>query len=162
LKNETPISWGDNNLVSDVKMDEITAKNLLKNFSLIGGVYEIIFGSLMIFFIIPLLNILGINITQLEFPIFSQTGGLLAIILGLILLFSSLNIEKYLLNIIFITILRFAIQLIIIVNMIMIPEIALGLFLFGLIDLIFAIITIYLMKEASLSFNIFKEFKKGG
>jgi len=140
-------------------MEENKAKNLLKTFSLIGGAYEVLFGVLMIFFIVPLLNLLGANISQLEFPIFSQTGGLLAIILGLILLFSSLNIEKYLLNIILITILRFSIQILIIINMIMIPEIAIGLFLFGLMDIIFALITIYLMRIAKLSFNIFKFIK---
>jgi hypothetical protein len=140
-------------------LDESNAKRLLKIFSLIGGVYEVIFGILMIFFIIPLLNLLGANITQLEFPIFSQTGGLLAIIIGLILSFSSLNIEKYLLNIILITILRFAIQIIIIFNIIIIPEIGIGLLLFGLMDIIFAIITIYLMRIANLSFNIYKVVK---
>jgi hypothetical protein len=38
----------------------------------------------------------------------------------------------------------------------MIPEIAIGLLLFGLMDIIFALITIYLMRIAKLSFNIFK------
>lgn len=137
-------------------MDENTAKKLLKIFSLIGGAYEVLFGVLMLFFIIPLLSLLGANITQLDFPIFSQTAGLLAIIIGLILSFSSLNIEKYLLNIIIITILRFAIQLIIIFNMIIMPEIGIGLLLFGLMDIVFAIITILLMRIANLSFNIFK------
>ncbi len=137
-------------------MEKGKAKRLLKIFSLIGGIYEVLFGILMIFFIIPLLNLLGSNILQLEYPIFSQTGGLLAIIVGLILIFSSLNIEKYLLNIILITFLRFAIQVIIIPNMILNPEIAIGLLLFGLMDIIFALITIYLMRIANLSFNIFK------
>ena len=140
-------------------MDEIKAKRLLKIFSLIGGIYEILFGILMIFFIIPLFNLIGANISQLEFPIFSQTGGLLAIILGLILSFSSQNIDKYLLNIILITVLRFAIQAIIITNMLLIPEIAVGLLLFGLMDIVFALITIYLMKKANLPFNIFKVIK---
>jgi len=126
-------------------MEKGKAKRLLKIFSLIGGIYEILFGMLMIFFIIPLLNLLGANIIQLEFPIFSQTGGLLAIIIGLILSFSSQNIEKYLLNIILITILRFVIQAIIIYNIILIPKIAIGLLLFGLMDIIFALITIYLI-----------------
>lgn len=137
-------------------MDENKSKNYLKIFSLIGGIYEIIFGILMLIFIIPLLNLLGANIILLEYPIFSQTGGLLAIILGLILTFSALNVEKYLLNIILITVLRFAIQIIIIINMIMIPEIAIGLLLFGLMDVIFAIVTIYLLRMSKLSFNLFK------
>lgn len=140
-------------------MDEVKAINLMKIFSLIGGAYEVLFGILMIFFIVPLLNLLGADISQLEYPIFSQTAGLLAIILGLILAFSSLNIKKYLLNIILITVLRFAIQIIIIFNIIMIPEIAIGLLLFGLMDIIFALITIYLMRKANLSFNIFKVVK---
>ncbi|MFX1467767.1 MAG: hypothetical protein ACFFB8_03820 [Promethearchaeota archaeon] len=140
-------------------MDEIKAKGLLKIFCLIGGGYEVFFGILMIFLILPLFNLLGANITYIQFPIFSQTGGLLAIILGLILIFSSLNIDKYLLNIVLITVLRFAIQVIILINMIKIPEIATGLLLFGLMDLVLAIITIYLMRKANLPFNIFKIVK---
>ncbi|MFW9817985.1 MAG: hypothetical protein ACFFE5_00120 [Candidatus Thorarchaeota archaeon] len=137
-------------------MNEAKAKKVLKVLSLIGGIYEILFGFLMIFFIVPLLNLLGASIIQLDYPIFTQTGGLLAIILGLILSFSSFNIEKYTLNIILIILLRFVIQILIIYNMIIIPEISIGLLLFGLIDLVFAIITIYLMKVSKLSFNIFK------
>ena len=140
-------------------MEEEKAKKLLKLFSLIGGAYEILFGCLMIFLIVPLFNLLGANITQLDYPIFSQTGGLLSIFIGLFLLFSSLNIEKYILNIILITILRFTVQIVLIVNIILMPEIAIGLFLFGLMDLIFAIITIYLMRKANLSFNIMKIIK---
>lgn len=140
-------------------MEVEKAKKLLKIFSLIGGVYEILFGCLMIFLIVPLFNLLGANISQLDYPIFSQTGGLLSIFIGLFLLFSSLNIEKYILNIILITILRFTVQIVLIVNIILIPEIAMGLFLFGLMDLIFAIITIYLMRKANLSFNIMKIIK---
>ena len=113
----------------------------------------------MIFLIVPLFNFLGANITILDYPIFSQTGGLLSIFIGLFLLFSSLNIEKYILNIILITILRFTVQIVLIVNIILMPEIAIGLFLFGLMDLIFAIITIYLVRKANLSFNIMKIIK---
>ena len=140
-------------------MEEEKAKKLLKIFSLIGGAYEILFGCLMIFLIVPLFNLLGANITQLDYPIFSQTGGLLSIFIGLFLLFSSLNIEKYLLNIVLITILRVTVQIVLIVNIILMPEIAIGLFLFGLMDLIFAIITIYLVRKANLSFNIMKIIK---
>ena len=136
-------------------------KNLkmLKIFSLIGGVYEIIFGVLMIFFIVPLLNMMGLDIIQLDFPIFSHTAGLLAIIIGLILLFSSQNVEKFLLNIILITVLRFAIQIVIYVNIFLIPTIAIGLFAFAMIDLVFAIITIYLIRTSGLSFNLFQLIK---
>lgn len=129
---------------------------MLKIFSLIGGAYEILFGILMIFFIVPLLNMMGLNITQLEYPIFSHTAGLLAIIIGLILLFSSQNVEKFLLNIILITILRFAIQIIIYVNIFLIPAMGLGLFAFAMIDLVFALITIYLIRVSGLSFNLLK------
>lgn len=136
-------------------------KNLktLKIFSLIGGIYEIIFGVLMIFFIVPLLNMMGLDIIQLDFPMFSHTAGLLAIIIGLILLFSSQNVEKFLLNIILITVLRFAIQIVIYVNIFLIPTIAIGLFAFAMIDLVFAIITIYLIKTSGLFFNLFQLIK---
>ena len=128
----------------------------LKLVSLIGGIYEIVFGFILIFFIIPLLNLLGLNITKLDFPIFAHTAGLLAIIIGLILSFSAYNVEKYLLNIILIIILRLIIQIVIYVNIILIPTIGLGLLIFGLIDLIFALITIYLIRASNLQFNIFK------
>ena len=128
----------------------------LKLVSLIGGIYEIIFGVLLIFFIIPLLNLLGLNITKLDYPIFAHTAGLLAIIIGLMLSFSAYNVEKYLLNIILIIILRLIIQIVIYVNIVLIPTIGLGLLIFGLIDLIFALITIYLIKTLNLPFNIFK------
>ena len=128
----------------------------LKLVSLIGGIYEIIFGVLLIFFIVPLLNLLGLNITKLDYPIFAHTAGLLAIIIGLMLSFSAYNVEKYLLNIILIIILRLIIQIVIYVNIVLIPTIGLGLLIFGLIDLIFALITIYLIKASNLPFNIFK------
>jgi len=128
----------------------------LKLVSLIGGIYEIIFGFLLIFFIVPLLNLLGLNITKLDYPIFAHTAGLLAIIIGLMLSFSAYNVEKYLLNIILIIILRLIIQIVIYVNIVLIPTIGLGLLIFGLIDLIFALITIYLIKTSNLPFNIFK------
>ena len=131
----------------------------LKLVSLIGGIYEIIFGFLLIFFIIPLLNLLGLNLTKLDYPIFAHTAGLLAIIIGLILSFSAYNVEKYLLNIILIIILRLIIQIVIFVNIVLIPTIGLGLLIFGLIDLIFALITIYLIKTSNLPFNIFKIIK---
>jgi len=131
----------------------------LKLVSLIGGIYEIIFGVILIFFIMPLLNLLGLNITKLDYPIFTHTAGLLAIIIGLILSFSAYNVEKYLLNIILIIILRLIIQIVIFVNIVLIPTIGLGLLIFGLIDLIFALITIYLIKASNLPFNIFKIIK---
>jgi hypothetical protein len=128
----------------------------LKLISLIGGIYEIIFGFLLIFFIVPVLNLLGLNITELDYPIFAHTAGLLAIIIGLMLSFSAYNVEKYLLNILLITILRLVIQIVIYVNIVLIPTIGLGLLIFGLIDLIFALITIYLVRTSNLQFNIFK------
>ncbi len=108
------------------------------------------------FFIIPLLNLLGLDIESINMPIFHQTAGLLAIILGLMLLFSSFNVEKHLMNIILIIYLRFAIQIIIVINIFLIPDIAFGLLIFGLINLIFAIITLYLIKSSNLSLNILK------
>ena len=143
-------------------MEEEKANKILKILSMIGGIYEILFGILMIFFIVPLLNLMGLNILHLDYPIFAHTAGLLAIILGLILFFSAFNVKKFLNNIIFIIILRFTIQIVIIVNIFIIPMIGIGLFLFGLIDLTFAIFTIYFIKISKLSFNIFKNIKDEG
>ncbi len=143
-------------------MEEEKANKILKILSMIGGIYEILFGILMIFLIVPLLNLMGLNILHLDYPIFAHTAGLLAIILGLILFFSAFNVKKFLNNIIFIIILRFTIQIVIIVNIFIIPMIGIGLFLFGLIDLTFAIFTIYFIKISKLSFNIFKNIKDEG
>jgi len=143
-------------------MEEEKANKILKILSMIGGIYEILFGILMIFLIVPLLNLMGLNILHLDYPIFAHTAGLLAIILGLILFFSAFNVKKFLNNIIFIIILRFTIQIVIIVNIFIIPMIGIALFLFGLIDLTFAIFTIYFIKISKLSFNIFKNIKDEG
>jgi hypothetical protein len=133
----------------------------LKIISWIGGIYEICFGFMMIFCIVPLLNLLGLNIISLQYPIFSHTAGLLAITLGLILFCSSFNVEKYLLNIMLIIVLRFTIQIVLIINSLIIPSLTIGLLTFGLIDLIFAIMSIYLIKKSNLTFNIFNMIKKG-
>ncbi|MBD3193557.1 MAG: hypothetical protein GF317_00775 [Candidatus Lokiarchaeota archaeon] len=135
------------------------ALNKLKIISMIGGIYEILFGIMMIFFILPLLNLLGLNITSLDYPIFSQTAGLLAMILGLILFASSFNVERFQLNILLIILLRFMIQIILIYNTIIIPSLALGLVSFGLIDLIFALLTIVFIKKSKLSMNLLKVIK---
>jgi hypothetical protein len=122
----------------------------LKLVTLLGGIYEIIFGFILILFLVPLLNLMGLSLINLRYPIFNQTAGLLAIILGFILCISALNIKKFLINIIFIIILRFAIQIIIIINIFLVPEIRTGLLWFGLIDLIFAFISLYLIKVTGL------------
>jgi len=117
---------------------------------------------MMIFFIIPLLNLLGLENVNITIPMFHQTAGLLAIILGLILSFSSLNIEKYLLNIVLIIYLRFLIQIILIINIFLIPEIALGLIFFGISDFIFAILSIYLIKVYNFNLNVIKIIQDRG
>jgi hypothetical protein len=140
---------------------ENTYLKYLKIISWIGGIYEICFGFMMIFYVVPLLNLLGLNIIRLQYPIFAHTAGLLAITLGLILFCSSFNVEKYLLNILLIIVLRFTIQLVLITNSLIIPSMTIGLLIFGLIDLVFAIISIFSIKKSNLTFNIFTMIKKG-
>jgi hypothetical protein len=113
-------------------------------------------GIAMIFFISPLLNLLGLDNVSINIPMFHQTAGLLAIILGLILFFSSLDVEKYLLNIVLIIYLRFLIQIILVINILLISQIAWGLIMFGVIDFIFAIISIYLIRVSHFNLNIIK------
>ncbi len=128
----------------------------LKMVSLIGAIYEMSMGACMIFFIVPLFNLLGANITQLDYPMFAQSGGLLAVFIGLILLFSSFDIRRYLLNVLLITYLRFAIQIVLIWNILVVPELRVGLIIFSIMDLIFALITIFLIKKSRLTLNILK------
>ena len=134
----------------------------MKNITLIGGIYEIVMGIMMIFFISPLLKLLGLDNVSINIPMFHQTSGLLAIILGLILSFSSLDVEKYLLNIVLIIYLRFLIQIILVINIFFIPQIAWGLIMFGIIDFILAIISIYLIKVSNFNLNIIKIIQDRG
>ena len=119
-------------------------------------------GIMMIFFISPLLKLLGLDNVSINIPMFHQTSGLLAIILGLILSFSSLDVEKYLLNIVLIIYLRFLIQIILVINIFFIPQIAWGLIMFGIIDFILAIISIYLIKVSNFNLNIIKIIQDRG
>jgi len=130
---------------------------ILKVFNLIGGIYEIIFGLIMILWIQPLLSLLGVSNPDINFPIFNQTAGLLAIIFGISLAISAVNIERYILIPILSIILRVAIQFVILPNIFVIPEMAVGLIIFAMIDLIFGIITIFLIIK--IGYPIRKIFK---
>jgi hypothetical protein len=103
---------------------------------------------------------MGLEEVRINIPMFHQTAGLLAMILGLILFFSSFNIKTYLLNIVLIIYLRFAIQIILIINIFLLPEIAWGLITFGIIDFTFAISSLLLIKSHNLSLNILNIIKK--
>ncbi len=131
---------------------------LLKTFTLIGGIYEILFGFLLLFFIVPLFTTLGVSNPDINFPIFNQTAGLLAIIFGILLAISSIDIERYLLIPVMSVVLRIAIQFVIFLNVPAIPEMTIGLIAFALIDLIFGILTVILIKKCG--FNVRQIFKK--
>jgi len=133
---------------------------LLRWIILIGGTYEVIFGILMIFFIHPLLIMLGISNPIINFPIFNQTSGVLAITFGFLLIFSAFDIQRYLLIPIVSIGLRIAIQFVIFPNIPVIPEMAAGLAAFGVVDLVFGGITLLLIIKCKtsneLTFDLFK------
>ena len=124
---------------------------IFKFIILIGGIYEIIFGLMLLFWIESLLTLLGVYFANINFPIFNQTAGLLAIIFGILLTTSSIDIERYLLIPVMSIILRFAIQFVIFSNISAIPEMTIGLIAFGIIDLVFGIITLIMLKKCGFS-----------
>ncbi|MHA1271641.1 MAG: hypothetical protein ACTSPY_17750 [Candidatus Helarchaeota archaeon] len=130
---------------------------LLNVINIFGGLYEILFGFLLIFFIEPLIGFLGVANPTINFPIFNQTAGLLAVFIGILLILSSLDLKHYLLIPIIITFLRFSIQIVIFSNIFIYPEMTIGLIIFASVDLILGIITIILIKKCGFSFKaIFK------
>ncbi|MHA1266616.1 MAG: hypothetical protein ACTSRS_15375 [Candidatus Helarchaeota archaeon] len=132
----------------------------LKWVILIGGFYEIIFGILLIFFIQPLLSILGVSNPEINFPIFNQTAGLLAITMGILLIATAFDIQRYLLIPLVSVGLRIAIQFIIFSNLTLIPEMTSGLVAFGVIDLVFGTLTLILIRKGissnELTLDLFK------
>ena len=124
---------------------------ILKWINIIGGIYEIIFGVLLIFWIQDLLKLLGVFYVNINFPIFNQTAGLLAIIFGILLITSAIDVERYLLIPIVSIILRFAIQFVIFPNIPVIPEMTIGLISFAIVDLIFGVITLIMVKKCGFS-----------
>ncbi|MFX0057342.1 MAG: hypothetical protein ACFE85_13740 [Candidatus Hodarchaeota archaeon] len=63
---------------------------LLKWLLIIGGILELIIGSLL-FILDPFLNLLGFS----SIPIFTQMAGTFVFCYGILLIISSRNIEKY-------------------------------------------------------------------
>ena len=136
------------------RLDNVKA---FKWLNLIGGIYEICFGILMIFFIQPLLTMLGVSDPDINFPIFGQTEGLLAIIFGILLICSTIDVERYLLIPVISVVLRIAIQFVILPNIVVLPEMTVGLIAFAMIDLVFGVMTLVLMKWCNFSIGeIFK------
>ena len=123
----------------------------LKGLLLFSVIYEIFFGIILIFFIEPLFKFFGILILPINYPIFSQVAGLLAICIGIILCYSVKDPEKFLINLLVSIGLRIALQVIIIVNIIMLPFMDTMLLMFGLIDLVLAILTLISIKVAGIS-----------
>jgi len=101
--------------------------------------------------------VVTVQFAIINFPIFNQTAGLLAIIFRVLLAISSIDIERYLLIPVVSILLRIAIQVIIFLNIPLIPEIAIGLIIFAMIDLTLEIFTIIVIKLCDLSISsIFK------
>lgn len=111
-----------------------------------SGVYEIAFGCILIFFIEPLLALMNMLQEPLNYPIFAHVAGLLAICFGILLCCSYTDPERYLIIAVVSIGLRFALQVILIYDMFLLPFMAGALVSFGLIDLGLAILTLVAIK----------------
>ena len=114
----------------------------LRYLLMFSGLYEIAFGVILMFFIEPLFSLLGILILPINFPVFPQVAGLLAICFGAILYYSARDPVKFIFIAYVSVALRIALQVIIVYNSIVLPFMAIALLSFGLIDLILAILTV--------------------
>ena len=115
---------------------------LLRYLLMISGVYEVLFGAILIFLVQPLFSLLGILYLPITYPVFSQVAGLLAISFGIILYYSARDPERFLFIAVVSIGLRIALQFIIVYNSIVLPFMAVALLSFGSIDLILAVLTI--------------------
>jgi len=105
----------------------------------------------MMIFIEPLFMAFGVLTLPITYPLFPQVAGFLAIFIGIILLFTSRDPEKLMINTVISIGLRFALQIILIMNMITSPNMAIMLLMFGMIDLTLAILTLVSIKIAGIS-----------
>ena len=128
-------------------MDNVDA---IKIISIISGIYEVIFGLLLIFWIEPLLSIFGAGIPVINYPIFGQTTGLLSVIFGLLMIISFFEMETFYIIPLISIFYRIGLQFIIFLNIGAMQEIMSGLVFIAVIELIFAIITAFLFIKGGL------------
>jgi hypothetical protein len=119
---------------------------LLRYLLIFSGVYEIAFGAILMFLVEPLFSLLGILNLPINYPVFSQVAGLLAICFGLILYYSARDPERFVFVAIVSVALRITLQAIIVYNSIILPFMATALLSFGSIDLVLAILTLAAIK----------------
>jgi hypothetical protein len=119
---------------------------LLRYLLIISGLYEIAFGAILMFFVEPLFSLLGILILPINYPVFPQVAGLLAICFGAILYYSARDPQKFIFIPIVSVVLRVALQGVIIYNSFVLPLMAVALLSFGMIDLALAILTLIAIK----------------
>jgi hypothetical protein len=119
---------------------------LLRYLLILSGLYEIAFGVILMFFVEPLFSLLGILILPINYPVFPQVAGLLAICFGAILYYSARDPKKFIFIPIVSVALRIALQAVIIYNSVVLPFMAVALLSFGMIDLALAILTLIAIK----------------
>jgi len=98
------------------------------------------------FLIQPLFSLLGILNLPMNYPVFPQVAGLLAICFGTILYYSARDPEKFVFIPVISVVLRIALQAIIIYNSFVLPFMTPALLSFGSIDLVLAILTLIAIK----------------
>jgi hypothetical protein len=94
------------------------------------------------FLIEPLFSLLGILYLPINYLVFPQVAGLLAISFGVILYYSARDPQKFLFIPVVSVALRISLQVIIVYNSLVLPFMAVALLSFGSIDLILAILTL--------------------
>jgi hypothetical protein len=117
---------------------------LLRIVTIIGGIYEILIGIILVFWAEPFLNLLGASIIIINFPMFHQMAGLLLITFGILMIISFFELERFYIVPLMSVFLRLGMQFVIFLNLSNMPEIMNVMIIFAVIDIVFAIITILL------------------
>ncbi|MFW9856512.1 MAG: hypothetical protein ACFFFG_15785 [Candidatus Thorarchaeota archaeon] len=123
---------------------------LLKYLLVLNGVYEIVFGVILVFLIETLLSLSDLLKNPINYFIFPQVAGLLAICFGILLCYSARDPETYMIIPLVSIFLRISLQLILIYNSTLYPFMAVAFLIFGMLDLVLAFLTFLLIKMAGL------------
>jgi hypothetical protein len=125
---------------------------LLKIVIAAGGIYEILMGLVMVFFIRMFFGLLGSD-AEITLLIFPRSMGVLAITFGALMLAASFDPERLIIIPLVSIVLRILIQFPIIGGCFEIPAIALPLVGFGAFDLIFGALTAYAIYRSGINWR---------
>ena len=123
----------------------MNSENLLKIVIIVGGIVEIIIGSLFLF-----LDVFFEQIGFENIPIFTQMAGSFLLCYGILLIYSARDIEKYLIILLVNILVRIIMIIFSFINIFEYPEFF-AILLFAIpYDLVWSIIVVILLKKKEI------------